>query len=309
MGENVWSWSKTAASNNTADSSIAWSEGQAAGSVNNSARSMMAAVAKMRDDHGGQLTLGGGTTAYTLTTNQVLGALADGVRIEAVVNATNTAASTLVVDGLASKKIRKVTAAGEANIIAGDMIAAQHATFQYDASADTAAGAWILKNPIRPGIGVTGVTLAGVPKFANTSGVLEGTGVTISGSDVLSAGGLVSTEYIRGDHFSYGDTVSVLDDTATSFAIDTTSNVHFVITTRGTPGAAKPNGLYHWRPGGITAVNPHTTTNITLTTGILAGTTGVDGEFTLSAHTDGNLYLENRSGGTLVVNVAVLAFA
>ena len=34
----------------------------------------------------------------------------------------------------------------------------------------------------------------------------------------------------------------------------------------------------------------------TLSTGVLTGTTGVDTETTLSIHTDGNIYLENRSG-------------
>lgn len=33
-----------------------------------------------------------------------------------------------------------------------------------------------------------------------------------------------------------------------------------------------------------------------LTTGVLTGTTGVDTVTSLSVHTDGNLYLENRSG-------------
>lgn len=34
----------------------------------------------------------------------------------------------------------------------------------------------------------------------------------------------------------------------------------------------------------------------TLTTGTLTGISGVDGATTLSIHTDGNIYLENRSG-------------
>ena len=35
-----------------------------------------------------------------------------------------------------------------------------------------------------------------------------------------------------------------------------------------------------------------------VTTGALAGTTGTDGKFTVSFHTDGKIYLENRLGGT-----------
>ena len=147
MGETTWSWSKTAASNSTADSSINWAEGQSPGTVNDSARSMMAALAKQRDDMGGALTLAGGTTAYTLTTNQVLATLADGVRVHAVVNATNTGASTLAVDGLTAKAIRKYGNASDVAIAAGELPLGFHAIFQYDASANSAAGAWILVNP------------------------------------------------------------------------------------------------------------------------------------------------------------------
>ena len=34
-------------------------------------------------------------------------------------------------------------------------------------------------------------------------------------------------------------------------------------------------------------------------TGAKTGTTGTDGKVTVSAHTDGKIYIENRSGGAL----------
>lgn len=37
-------------------------------------------------------------------------------------------------------------------------------------------------------------------------------------------------------------------------------------------------------------------------TGVLTGTTGTDTKFTISAHTDGKLYLENRTGALLKVH-------
>lgn len=43
-----------------------------------------------------------------------------------------------------------------------------------------------------------------------------------------------------------------------------------------------------------------------VTTGALTGTTGVNGNVTVSAHTDGNIYVENRSGVTLVIAYTVL---
>lgn len=147
MPESVWLWSPTAADNNDADDGINYSEGQSPGSLNNSARAAMAAIAKHVLDTEGALTLAGGTTAYTLTTNQGLAALVDGRRVHAVVNATNTGASTLNVDTRGAKAIVIFTDAGETALAAGDMIAGEHAVFQYDASAAATAGAWVLINP------------------------------------------------------------------------------------------------------------------------------------------------------------------
>lgn len=39
--------------------------------------------------------------------------------------------------------------------------------------------------------------------------------------------------------------------------------------------------------------------NVNVATGALAGTTGTDGKFTVSAHTDGKIYFENRRGGAV----------
>jgi len=47
--EDVQSWSPTAVNNGTADSGINWIEGMPRADVNNSARSMMAAIAKDRN--------------------------------------------------------------------------------------------------------------------------------------------------------------------------------------------------------------------------------------------------------------------
>ena len=63
----LYKWSQTAASNATADPSINWQEGQAPSSVNDSARAMMASVAKHRDDIAGAIVTGGTATAYTVS--------------------------------------------------------------------------------------------------------------------------------------------------------------------------------------------------------------------------------------------------
>src|SRR6185312_10693331 len=107
-----WSWSRTAASNATADVTINYSEGQAPSSLNDSARAAMARLAEYRDDVAGAITTGGSATAYTVTSYQVFDSLAhlNGQMIAFVPHATNTntvgADVTLNVDSLGAKSIR-----------------------------------------------------------------------------------------------------------------------------------------------------------------------------------------------------------
>lgn len=122
MASGVVTWSQTAATNATADSTVNWAEGQAPSSVNDSARAMMASVAKWRDDLDG-ITTGGTSTAYTVTTNQgfaTLTALANH-RITIIPNADCGASPTLAVDGLTAKAIQKTNsvAVGAEDLQAG----------------------------------------------------------------------------------------------------------------------------------------------------------------------------------------------
>jgi microcystin-dependent protein len=126
-------WSQTAATNADVDSTINWREGQAPSTANNSARAMMAAVAKFRDDLAGNTETAGTSTAYTLTTNQVFAALADGLTIGFVPDATNGASATLNVDGLGAKPLRTRTATA---IAAGVLIAGTPYRATYNLSAD-----------------------------------------------------------------------------------------------------------------------------------------------------------------------------
>jgi len=108
MALPFYNWSKTAASNATADSTVNWAEGQSPSSVNDSARAMMASIAGWRDDISGGLLTGGTSTAYTVTTNQVFDSLAHmhAQKITILMHATNGASPTLNVDGLGAKAIQ-----------------------------------------------------------------------------------------------------------------------------------------------------------------------------------------------------------
>lgn len=106
-----YKWSKTAASNANADATINWAEGQAPSSVNDSARAVMAAASKWRDDISGTITTGGTSTAYTVTTNQsfTTAALMSGAMICFIPHADSGAAPTLAVDGLTARAINYST--------------------------------------------------------------------------------------------------------------------------------------------------------------------------------------------------------
>ncbi|UPJ51866.1 tail fiber protein [Bradyrhizobium sp. 200] len=104
----LYKWSQTAASNANADPSINWQEGQAPSSVNDSARAMMASIAKHRDDIAGAIVTGGTATAYTVTSYEAFDTLArlNGQIIAFTPHATNSGSVTLNVDSLGAKPLR-----------------------------------------------------------------------------------------------------------------------------------------------------------------------------------------------------------
>jgi hypothetical protein len=73
---SFWKWSRTAANHATADGSINWAQGQAPSTASDSARAMMAAASKHRDDVAGAIATAGTGTAYTLSSYQVFDTLA-----------------------------------------------------------------------------------------------------------------------------------------------------------------------------------------------------------------------------------------
>jgi microcystin-dependent protein len=162
MGLLHYLWSRTAASNSTADAQVNWAEGQAPSSVNDSARSMMASLAGYRDDIAGAIVTGGTSTAYTVTSYQVFDTLAhmSGHVIAFTPHATNGATVTLNVDGLGAKPLRSSTGV---ELLAGTLIAGTPYTALYNNS----DAVWYLHNfhgnpynvPLAGGIDFWGTTV------------------------------------------------------------------------------------------------------------------------------------------------------
>jgi hypothetical protein len=163
-------WSTTANSNATADDTINWAEGQAPSTVNNSARALMAAVAEYRRDISGMLVTGGTSTAYTLTTNEVL-TLADGVTVVCRMSATSGAAPTLNVDGTGAVAIQSVqgTAVATGALLSGGIY-----KFTYYAS----SAAWI----------VNGYLSAYVPGGTDVAVADGGTGASTAAAAATNLG-------------------------------------------------------------------------------------------------------------------------
>jgi len=117
----LYKWSQTASADATADSTINWAEGQAPSSVNDSARAMMAATAKYRDDIAGAIVTGGSSTAYTVASYEVFDTLShlNGQVIAFTPHVTNGATVTLNVDSLGARPLRSTPGA---ELLAGTII-------------------------------------------------------------------------------------------------------------------------------------------------------------------------------------------
>jgi hypothetical protein len=127
---------------------------------------------------------------------------------------------------------------------------------------------------------------------------------------VTPSGGLITldgaTTILNGLDVTNGNVRSVtpliLDDAVLSFTPTKTSGFIFI-------AHVGTSGIY-----GIVAyvtATPTTTictahASLAVTTGILTGTTGTDVKVTISCHTDGKIYIENRLGGTRTFAVLVV---
>lgn len=190
---SFWKFSRTAASNATADSTVNWREGMSPSAVNDSARAMMAALAKYRDDVAGMIATGGTSSAYTVTSYQTLTALTDGFTIAFVPHATNAAGATLAVDGLTAKSLRLESGV---SLPASTLIADTPYTATYDSGNDE----WMLHGYYSaPSALPLGSILPYTGSTAPTSNFVLCYGQAISRTTYASLFTLVSTTYGAGD--------------------------------------------------------------------------------------------------------------
>ena len=184
---SFFKWSKSAGANAGADPSINWAEGQTPSSVNDSARAMMAAAAKFRDDIGYAGTTTGTGAAYLLATNQVLTAWQNGFSFAFIAHANNSAAATISVDGLAAKPLRLTSGVA---LAAAEVVAGTIRTATYILATDEV----LIHAPMDAAAVVAAITAGSVPSGAvlDYAGSVAPTGyVLLSGKTIgdASSGG------------------------------------------------------------------------------------------------------------------------
>lgn len=254
----LYKWSQTASSDATADSTINWAEGQAPSSVNDSARAMMAATAKYRDDIAGAIITSGTSTAYTVSSYQVFDTLAhlNGQMIAFTPHTTNGATVTLNVDTLGPKPLR--TAPG-VELLAGTIVQGT----PYIATYNNGDGAFYLQGfygspyliPLGAGIDYWG---ANTP---NSSFALA-TGQSISRTTYSAPFSLFGTAYGSGDGST---TFNLPDKTGRVSAMQEQSSIRLTSTYFGGNSTAL---------GAVGGSQSETLTLAQLPTGITSSGTG-----------------------------------
>lgn len=280
-GENVRDWSTTAGSNSSADSLINFAEGQAAGTLNDSARSLMAAIAKWRDDTQGTLTTTGTANTYSATPSTGYTTLATGLTVKVKINASNTGASTLNLNGLGAKAIRKFNSSGEQALTANDMVTNAHYALVYDAALNSGAGAWILLSP-----SPSSITASGTVTSVGTSGYVTGGAITTTGT--ISLGNMGAVSRLLGS----GSAGSGITD------ITLGTNLSMSGTTLNAAGATNTGRIAQIVGNSSSAV--------------ATGTTIIPVDDTIPTNTEGDQYLSQaitpqNSGSTLEVEVTLMA--
>lgn len=204
LGQQVWKWSQTPATNATSDPAINWATGMAPSAVSPSARAMMAGIAKYRDDVAGRLTTSGTSTAYTVTTNTGYASTpADGTKLTIVPHATNGASATLAADSGTAFPIRvdASNAVPAAALVLGS---------PYSVVFNSSASAWILHG------------YYGSPSQVPIGAVLDYAGTSAPNSNfALTYGQAISRTTYAGLFSQVGTTFGVGDGTTTFNLPDT----------------------------------------------------------------------------------------
>lgn len=239
---NIFAWSKVALSNQNADSGINFLEGtQLPSTVNDSCRQLMARVAELLEDLSAANATGGAANAQTVTLDSGFTAL--GAFKVCVITATLavTGAATLDTNSIGAKPWRKITAAGEVELEAGDVNVNSRCINVYSSTAGGGSGAWILLNPATTAINAAAIT-ALLASAAFTEAAQDATGAMVDASLFYTdAGPTLGRAALTGDVTaaagSNATTLAIVNANVGSFGL-ATSVAQFVVNAKGLITAA-----------------------------------------------------------------------
>jgi len=245
-GEDLYSWSTTAATNANADTAINWAEGQPRASVNNSARSVLAAIAKFRDLLKGTIVTTGTANAqafvspigYTTAVPTGLRAL-----LKIGPGLTNTGVTTLSMDGIAAAPVKN-KAGGD--LIGGELVAGGYIEVIYDGTN------WILAADGKEKVNRSGDTMTGDLTVPNlTAGSITAVAESVSG---ILCQGLTCNNFITTVHVSASGNIAALgsieggsiicDGFLTTQHVSASGNIAAVNLTLSGTGAKPGGGLW-----------------------------------------------------------------
>jgi len=234
--DNVYEWDGATAGNNTDVGGVNIDEGCAPSGINNAIREVMAQTNLWADAIGGA-KVSSGTDTVTLTSGQSIASYADGMRFTFIAGGTNTGAATLNVDSVGAKAIRK---GNDQALVANDILAGMPVDVVYDASANSAAGAWLMLTTyghlalyaslatLASTSNGDGAALIGIEDSATaiTATTVEGAlaeawttflklaGGTVTGNITMSSANLLMADNTlsRPKLIDYGETVNALGD-------------------------------------------------------------------------------------------------
>ncbi len=207
--------------NNSTVNSVDIAENCDPGTINNAIRSVMShQKEKLLDDGGISLTVAG-TDTYTVTTNQVFAAYADGFSFAATVTNAGTGAATMDVtpkggSALGAKAIKKNMAGTETAIASGDIAGGGMYKFTYDSQLASAAGGfWVESLNLSDDNGLISVqTFSSSGTWTKPAGIKK-VKVEVQGGGA-GGGGTDADEMIGAGGGAGGYAMEILDVTGTS---------------------------------------------------------------------------------------------
>lgn len=170
------------AGTNLAVSGISMDEGWLPSVVNNNVRAGWAILSGWYDDNGGVNTVGGTANAITITSTVPADALTKGMRLMFYAAADNTGPTTLNLDAIGAKTLRKIVGGTDVVLAAGDIQEGRHYDISYNPAAAGSSGAWILKD-------APASFAASALPYANDGAALGS--ATLAWSDLFLAAGAV----------------------------------------------------------------------------------------------------------------------